>query len=180
MIRLFKKNKLLFVLGISTIICFIIGILFNSFIDDNNKLIEDSKDNPRKEKLVTELTESGAQYCVIDGQYYTEKGETIAILTLDVTRTSTVEPIKETIPTGNWQIQLMASSNIDAINKGWIDLSKKHKSLQNLSHNIESITNDKGSSIYRLKTGNFNSKEEADKFCNNLKKEGLNCITKQK
>ena len=65
----------------------------------------------------------------------------------------------------------MASSNIDAINKGWIDLSKKHKSLQNLSHNIESITNDKGSSIYRLKTGNFNSKEEADKFCNNLKKE---------
>jgi septal ring-binding cell division protein DamX len=90
------------------------------------------------------------------------------------------EPIKETIPTGNWQIQLMASSNIDAINKGWIDLSKKHKSLQNLSHNIESITTDKGSSIYRLKTGNFNSKEEADKFCNNLKKEGLNCITKQK
>ena len=47
------------------------------------------------EKLVTELTESGAQYCVIDGQYYTEKGETIAILTLDVTRTSVVEPIKQ-------------------------------------------------------------------------------------
>ena len=47
------------------------------------------------EKLVTELTESGAQYCVIDGVYYTEKGETIAILTLDVTRTSVVEPIKQ-------------------------------------------------------------------------------------
>ena len=47
------------------------------------------------EKLVTELTESGAQYCVIDGQYYTEKGETIAILTLDVTRTDTVDPIKQ-------------------------------------------------------------------------------------
>ncbi len=49
------------------------------------------------EKLVKGLTESGASYCVIDGVYYTEKGETIAILTLDVTRTSTVEPIKETI-----------------------------------------------------------------------------------
>lgn len=49
------------------------------------------------EKLVSELTESGAAYCVIDGEYYTEKGETIAILTLDVTRTSTVEPIKEEI-----------------------------------------------------------------------------------
>jgi hypothetical protein len=47
------------------------------------------------EKLVTELTESGASYCVIDGQFYTEKGETIAILTLDVTRTDVVEPIKQ-------------------------------------------------------------------------------------
>ena len=46
------------------------------------------------EKLVASLTETGAQYCVIDGQYYTEKGETIAILTLDVTRTDTVDPIK--------------------------------------------------------------------------------------
>ena len=49
------------------------------------------------EKLVKELTESGASYCVIDGVYYTEKGETIAILTLDVTRTSTIDPIKETV-----------------------------------------------------------------------------------
>lgn len=90
------------------------------------------------------------------------------------------EPIHEVIKTGNWQIQLMASSNIEAVKKGWNDLSKKHKSLENLPHNIESATNDKGSSIYRLKTGNFDSKEDADKFCNNLKKEGLSCITKQK
>lgn len=41
------------------------------------------------EKLITELTEGEAQYCYIDGQYYTEKGETIAILTLEVTRTET-------------------------------------------------------------------------------------------
>ena len=49
------------------------------------------------EKLVSELTESGAAYCVIDGEYYTEKGETIAILTLDVTRTDTIEPIKQNV-----------------------------------------------------------------------------------
>ena len=42
------------------------------------------------EKLVTELTESNAQYCYIDGQYYTAKGETIAILTLEVTRTEVI------------------------------------------------------------------------------------------
>ena len=49
------------------------------------------------EKLVSELTESGAAYCIIDGEYYTEKGETIAVLTLDVTRISTVEPVEEEI-----------------------------------------------------------------------------------
>lgn len=46
------------------------------------------------EKLITELTEGEAQYCYIDGQYYTEKGETIAILTLEVTRTETKDAEK--------------------------------------------------------------------------------------
>lgn len=39
MIRLFKKNKLLFLLSISTIVCFIVGILFNNFIDIDSKNI---------------------------------------------------------------------------------------------------------------------------------------------
>ena len=39
MIRLFKKNKILFILCISTILCFIGGILFNNFIDIETKNI---------------------------------------------------------------------------------------------------------------------------------------------
>lgn len=39
MIRLFKKNKILFVLGVSTIICFVVGILFYSLIDLESKNI---------------------------------------------------------------------------------------------------------------------------------------------
>jgi hypothetical protein len=46
------------------------------------------------EKLINELTEANAQYCYIDGEYYTEKGETIAILSLEVTRTETIDAIK--------------------------------------------------------------------------------------
>ena len=46
------------------------------------------------EKLVNELTAAEAAYCYINGEYYTEKGDTIAILTLEVTRTETREPIK--------------------------------------------------------------------------------------
>ena len=39
MIRLFKKNRILFVLIIFTITTFIFGILFNSFIDIESKNI---------------------------------------------------------------------------------------------------------------------------------------------
>ncbi len=46
------------------------------------------------EKLIDELTQAQAAYCYVDGEYYTEKGETIAILTLEVTRTETIDAIK--------------------------------------------------------------------------------------
>ena len=46
------------------------------------------------EKLISELAEANAAYCYIDGEYYTEKGETIAILSLEVTRTETIDAIK--------------------------------------------------------------------------------------
>lgn len=81
---------------------------------------------------------------------------------------------------GMWQLQLMASSNLDAIKRGWQDLSNKHTSLQNLTHDIEKATANNGSSIYRLKVGSFTSRTQADNLCSQLKKEGLSCITKQK
>lgn len=39
MMRLFKKNRILFILVVSTIICFILGILFHSVIDLESKSI---------------------------------------------------------------------------------------------------------------------------------------------
>lgn len=98
---------------------------------------------------------------------------------------------KETIKTENksivansnkeiWQLQIMASSNIDSIKKGWDNLSEKHSSLKTLPHEIESAKADNGTLIYRLKAGNFNSKDEASNLCNKLKNQGLSCIVKQK
>ena len=77
-------------------------------------------------------------------------------------------------------LQLMASSDINSVKKGWTDLSKKHHKLQNLTHEIETSKLDNKGVIYRLKAGKFNSKEQADKLCAELKTEGLNCFTKQK
>lgn len=40
--------------------------------------------------LAEQLSESGAQYCLIDGQYYTPEGTKIAILTYSVTQTEAI------------------------------------------------------------------------------------------
>lgn len=47
------------------------------------------------EKLVTELQEANAEYCIIDGDYYTNDGSKIAILTYEITRKETVAPIAQ-------------------------------------------------------------------------------------
>lgn len=47
------------------------------------------------EKLVAELQAANAEYCVIDGDYYTNDGSKIAILTYEITRKETVAPIAE-------------------------------------------------------------------------------------
>ncbi len=79
-----------------------------------------------------------------------------------------------------WQLQLMASSNIESVKKSWINFSEQHEQLKKLNHEIETATLDNGSTVYRLKTGMFSSKQSADDFCNTLKQRGLNCIVKQK
>lgn len=79
-----------------------------------------------------------------------------------------------------WQLQLMASSNMESVKKSWTTLSEKHTQLKKINHEIETATLDNGSTVYRLKAGLFSSRESADDFCNTLKQQGLNCIVKQK
>lgn len=110
----------------------------------------------------------------------------------------TVEPIKKEEPkkiavkepqttdnlqsavNGKWQVQLMASANKEAIEKGWKNLSSKYVSLKNLSYEIETAKMDSGETVYRLKAGAFSTREQADKLCGELKKSGESCIVKQK
>ncbi len=79
-----------------------------------------------------------------------------------------------------WQLQLMASSNMESVKKSWTTLSEKYTQLKKTNHEIESATLDNGSMVYRLKAGMFSSRQQADDFCNTLKQQGLNCIVKQK
>ena len=96
------------------------------------------------------------------------------------------QPVKETqvaqvaAKKGTWQLQIMASSDIKAVTRGWEDLSAKHNKLKNLNYEIEDSKLNNNSPIYRLKVGSFDSREDADKLCAELKLEGLNCFVKQK
>lgn len=47
------------------------------------------------EKLASELQSANAQYCIIDGAYYTNDGSKIAILTYEITRKETISPIAQ-------------------------------------------------------------------------------------
>lgn len=89
------------------------------------------------------------------------------------------EPIQEKTETkGNWQIQLIASANRTAVEKSWESLSSKYSFIKNLPHSVETAKINSGSEIYRLKAGNFSSREEADKICKKIKDSGGSCLIK--
>lgn len=79
-----------------------------------------------------------------------------------------------------WQVQLMASGNKDAVEKGWQNLSKKHSQLSSLQHEIETAETDAKTVVYRLKVGSFAARSEADKLCEQLKSAGSGCLVKKK
>ena len=80
---------------------------------------------------------------------------------------------------GDWQIQLMSSPNKAAVVKAQSDLGKKYK-IADLPFEIESAVLDMNKTFYRLKTGAFKNRADADKVCNDIKALGGTCIVKKK
>ena len=94
------------------------------------------------------------------------------------------EVVKEkasvTVASGMWQIQLISSPNKTAMEKSWVDLTKKYSQLKGLSHEIESADLGAKGTFYRLKAGSFSTRSEADKLCNSIKTAGGSCLVKKK
>ena len=83
-------------------------------------------------------------------------------------------------PSGSWQIQLISSPNKAAMEKAWIDMTKKYSALKDLSHEVESADLGSKGTFYRLKAGAFKTRGEADKLCNSIKSAGGSCLVKKK
>ena len=81
---------------------------------------------------------------------------------------------------GSWQIQLMSSPNKAAVEKSWKNLTKKFSLLAGQNYEISAADLGKKGTYYRLRAGNFASKEQANEFCSKLKAAGGSCFTARK
>lgn len=82
---------------------------------------------------------------------------------------------------GKWQVQFVASKNKDAVEKTWTTLTQKYNMLTAYSHEVQRADLGSLGVVYRLRAGNFASRDEAAKVCAALKAKGMNdCIVKER
>lgn len=81
---------------------------------------------------------------------------------------------------GAWQIQLMSSPNKSAVEKSWNTMVKKYSILADQVYEVEAADLGAKGMFYRLRAGNFKTKDEATSFCNKLKAAGGSCFTARK
>ncbi|MDF1733890.1 MAG: SPOR domain-containing protein [Minwuia sp.] len=81
-------------------------------------------------------------------------------------------------PSGEWQVQLAAFRDEPSANEAWDSLQKKFPDrLASLKPTIiRADLGDRGI-YFRLRTGDFASKQEADTFCQALAAKGQGCIS---
>lgn len=81
---------------------------------------------------------------------------------------------------GSWQVQLMASTNRNAVAGSWASLSKKYPVLKNQPYEIETADLGAKGIFYRLQAGTFADRSGADALCKEIKSLGGSCIVKKK
>lgn len=110
----------------------------------------------------------------------TKKSVEVKVVDKTPAKENKAETSNQSIPNGLWQIQLISSPNKSAMDKAWVDLTKKHSGLNGLPHEIESADLGSKGTFYRLKAGAFKNRSDADKLCNSIKSAGGTCLVKKK
>lgn len=86
--------------------------------------------------------------------------------------------IQEAKKSGNiWRVQLFATNNKAAVEKAWKRISTTHKSLlSNMSYTIEPAEIKGKGTFYRLKVGQFATRDMAAALCTKLKAKKQDCV----
>ncbi len=136
------------------------------------------KEIKAKEEIKVEIKEQPAKTVV---EKSTEKSATPKLSENQIEKIEVkLDNVPSIAPAGTWQIQLISSPNKTAMEKAWIDLTKKYSELKNLPHEVESADLGSKGTFYRLKAGAFKNRSEADKLCNSIKSAGGTCLVKKK
>ncbi len=92
-------------------------------------------------------------------------------------QTSTQKEGKKTQNSEKWHVQLFSSSDKAKVEATWKTISVKHKQLlSNMPMDIEKAEISGKGTFYRLKVGEFPSKERAANLCSKLKKKKQDCF----
>ena len=135
-------------------------------VEEELQIVEEKAEEVKEEK--TEQVKEIAKAPVSD-----------TVITLETVMASE-NKVKSDVVDGKWQVQLMSSPNKAAVEKSWTEMSNKYALLKNVSHNVERADLGAKGIFYRLKAGNFATKDDASAFCNKLKAVGGNCFVAQK
>lgn len=154
-----------------------------------DNVVEPSKSEAENVKKVEDSALPNKPTDLFDAKSADTVSEKVAkVETPKVAETPKIEPKKVEQPktqtianNGNWQIQLIASKNKDAVEKAWTTLSTKYSGLKAYTHEVQSSDLGSQGMFYRLRAGSFASKEEAVQACAKLKAQGLtDCISKER
>lgn len=78
---------------------------------------------------------------------------------------------------GEWKVQLFSSNNKSAVETAWKRILSKHKALlSDMSYKIESAKITGKGTFYRLKVGQFASRDMAAALCDKLKAQKQDCV----
>lgn len=87
------------------------------------------------------------------------------------------EKATTSVKKGEWRVQLFASNKKDAVEKAWQTILKKHKNLlSDMSYEIEAGEVKGKGTFYRLKVGQFASRDMASGLCAKLKAKKQDCV----
>lgn len=88
-----------------------------------------------------------------------------------------VETTKTPAPKGKWSAQLLSSTKKESVEKAWPQMLKKHNALlSNMSYDIVKADIAGKGTYYRLRVGNFQTREQADALCKKLKARKQDCV----